>query len=361
MHRRPELSEQETGTIRILQEFLCEQTSFAVVDRDGWFYAVKRGNSDESPIAFRADMDALPMQEDTELPYRSEIPSIAHKCGHDGHMAVLCGLALELDGLELPQTVYLIFQPAEEIGQGGERCAALIREKGIREIYAFHNLSGYPENCVVYRRGLSQPASEGIQFTLTGWLSHASEPENGLNPASVIARIVLSAQELAGSHVSQGMAMCTLVGMNCGNGDFGISPGEGTVSFTLRAKDESVLKAMEQALIRKTKELAAETGLQLQYEIRDPFPETRNHEQCVDRVVHQAEQLGLRTLEMKELMRGSEDFGYYLKACPGAIFYIGNGETYPALHTADYDFNDRILGSAVDMFAGLAGRWSSRQ
>ena len=93
LHREPELSGKETGTIRMLSTFLRENTSLEVISRDGWFYAVKHGSSETPPIAFRADMDALPMDEGTDLPYASINPGIAHKCGHDGHSAALCGLA----------------------------------------------------------------------------------------------------------------------------------------------------------------------------------------------------------------------------------------------------------------------------
>ena len=94
-------------------------------------------------------------------------------------------------------------------------------------------------------------------------------------------------------------------------------------------------------------------GLRAEHEIRDAFPETRNHDQALDRVLRKAEALRLPVLEMSELWRASEDFGHYLKRCPGAMLYIGNGEGYPALHTSGYDFNDRILKTAVEVFLAL--------
>ena len=192
LHRCPDLSLQESGTIRILESFLQENTSLELFDRDGWFYTVKRSSSDpaaKSPIAFRADMDALPIDESLTLPYASVRKGISHKCGHDGHMAALCGLALELDTMVVDRAVYLIFQPAEEIGQGAVRCADLIGEKGISEIYAFHNLSGYPENSIVCRKKLTQPASEGLTIHMHGKRSHASAPEEGCSPSAAIAEL----------------------------------------------------------------------------------------------------------------------------------------------------------------------------
>ena len=354
LHSRPDRSLQEAGTIAILKGFLREHTTLELVDREGWFYAVKRPSAEPAaaPIAFRADMDALPMDEGISLPYGSVHGGAAHKCGHDGHMAALCGLALELERLEVSRAVYLIFQPAEEIGRGAVRCAELIGEAGIGEIYAFHNRSGYPENPVVYRRGLTQPASEGLTICLHGRPSHASAPEEGRNPSAALAELALAARHLPEAP-HEGMALCTVVGMQCGTGDFGISAGEGLLSVTLRAEQEPFMKAMEAKLLQKAGELSERDGLRAEHEIRDAFPETRNHDQALDRVLRKAEALRLPAFEMSELWRASEDFGHYLKRCPGAMFYIGNGEGHPALHTSGYDFNDRILKTAVEVFLAL--------
>ena len=387
LHRHPELSMQESGTIKILQAFLRENTSLEIHEREGWFYALKKGSSPAipgagntdsgrpaaaGPLAFRADMDALPIPESINLPYGSESEGVSHKCGHDGHCAVLCGLALELDGCETDRDIYLIFQPGEEIGAGAKRCAELIREKGITEIYAMHNLGGYPEGKLVYRRGLTQPASEGLQIRLTGKTSHASAPEKGNNPAGVIAAVVQYALQVAESTVNapeessvqqaqtpffikneSPMRLCTITGIRLGDGDFGISPGEGEVCMTLRAEVEAEMMAMEQSILTYAGQEAENAGLQMDYSIHDYFPETRNHDRCLDRVLEAARKAKIPALSMQELWRASEDFGHYLKICPGAMVYIGNGEDYPPLHTAEYDFNDRILETAVDLFMGI--------
>lgn len=355
LHQHPELSMQETETMKILQTFLRDNTSLEIHKRDGWFYALKKGSgAAESygrnlrPIAFRADMDALPIPESIKLPYGSQNEGISHKCGHDGHCAVLCGLALELDSRETDRDVYLIFQPGEEIGAGAKRCAELIREKGIAEIYAMHNLGGYPEGSLVYHRGLTQPSSEGLRIRLTGKTSHASAPEKGNNPAGAIAAIVQYA-------LRSPMRLCTITGIRLGDGDFGISPGEGEVCLTLRAEAEEEMLAMEKSIISCAAQVSSAAGLEMTYNIHDYFPETRNHDDCLDRVLDAARNNKIPAISMTELWRASEDFGHYLKICPGAIFYIGNGEDYPPLHTAEYDFNDKILETAVNLFMRIAG------
>lgn len=354
LHRYPALSGREGDTIERINAFLRANTSLTIVDREGWFYAVKEApSSAAAPMAFRADVDALPIDEGIDLPYGSACGGVSHKCGHDGHSAALCGLALELEHRTPARTVYLIFQPAEEIGAGAKTCAELIREKGIGEIYAFHNLGGYPEGTVVYRRGLTQPASEGLTISLHGRQSHASAPEKGVNPAEAVARLVLYTRELlAAPH--RGMVLCTVTGIRVGTGDFGISAGDGEVRMTLRAEEEAEMKELESSLLRYAARLAEEVGLNLEHRISDYFPETRNHDVCLDRVIRAAENLHIPHRDMEELWRASEDFGYYTKVCPGAIFYVGSGENYPPLHTREYDFNDRILPAAVDLFVGLA-------
>lgn len=359
-----------------LIRFLETHTSLEICRRDGWFYAVRPGDGllheersednglheegaadgkSAGRIAFRADMDALPVDENLDLPYASAVPGVSHKCGHDGHSAALCGLALELDQTGCENTVYLIFQPAEEIGAGGGRCASLIKEQGIEEVYAFHNLGGYPEGTIVYRRGLTQPASEGLEIRLTGKQSHASAPEEGNNPAEAIADIVTGLKRAAAGTGNR-MVLCTVTGIQVGTGDFGISPGEGTLRVTLRAEYEEDMKRMERAVCASAAEQARRYGLRAEFQTYDYFPETKNSGQGIDRVITAANELNLPVHEMSELWRASEDFGYYLKECTGAMVYIGNGERWPALHTDEYDFNDRVLPVAVDLFKKMAGR-----
>lgn len=355
LHMHPELSMQEIETAGRLKSFLRRNTGFRIVDRGNWFYAVKKGKGGRGKIAFRADMDALPIEEDDTLRYHSKNAGVSHKCGHDGHCAALCGLALELDAAETNADIYLIIQPGEEIGKGAVLCRELLRQEEITQIYAFHNLSGYPEKSIVYRSGLTQPASEGLRICFEGLSSHASAPEEGKNPAEVIARVVLHALELAEDQ-SDGMLLCTITGIKLGAGDFGISPGDGELCMTLRAEEESRMKALEEQIIEYAREEAHKCGIRMDSSIHDYFPETRNHAQCLDAVIGAASDLGAKLIPMKDMWRASEDFGWYLKECPGAIIYIGNGEEYPALHTADYDFNDRILETAVDLFKGIAVR-----
>ncbi|MBQ4249333.1 MAG: amidohydrolase [Clostridia bacterium] len=354
LHMHPELSGHEHKTMNMLIRFISDNTSLYIEKRDGWFYALKEcPYPKEGAIAFRADMDALPINEGSGLSYASVNAGVSHKCGHDGHCAALCAFALALDGMEVARSVYLIFQPAEETGLGAAVCAPLLREKSITEVYAFHNLGGYEEGEIIYRRGLTQPASEGLTLRFSGKTSHASEPENGKNPAEAISRLALYTKTLL-NEAHAGIFMCTVAGIKVGNGDFGISPGHGEIRLTLRAEYESELISAKERLINKAREFCKADGLSLEHESSDCFPETKNDAGCLEKVIKAAETLGLPAREMDRIWLASEDFGNYTKVCPGAIFYIGNGSAYPALHTAEYDFNDRIIPAAAEMFIKLS-------
>ena len=352
LHTHPELSGREGWTKRRLMDFIKDNTTLAVVDCGSWFYAAHYVAGTEA-VAFRADMDALPIPETgTGLPWASRCPGVSHKCGHDGHSAALCGLGLELESVPRPRSVYLIFQHAEETGQGGQICAALLRERSISEVYAFHNRSGYPEGSVVVRSGLCQCASKGLTVRMTGRRSHASEPEKGINPSFALTALVSHVESLL-KEPHQGLVLCTVVNISVGQKDFGISAGEGEVSMTLRADREAEMDALEAGIREEAARLAQANGLEVEFEVSDPFPETVSSAECVRRVETAAQGLQLPLLQMEAPWRASEDFGYYTREFPGAIFYIGSGETWPPLHTPEYDFNDAIFETAVDMFLAL--------
>ena len=366
LHAHPELSMEERETKKRLMEFLRENTKLFIEDRGHYFYAYANGKNEElEPIAFRADMDALPMEEKAGLPYGSKNPGVCHKCGHDGHCAALCGLALEADRLGTDRPVYFIFQHGEEIGGGGEECAGLIREKGIRWVFAFHNMSGYPEGQVLVKSGVTQCTSKGLTIYMEGTPAHASQPEDGKNPAAALAKLALAIEAMAGAQRGEenagqgenssfgGFVLATIVELSAGGRNFGIAASKGSVSVTLRADYERDLNRLEERIRETAQGLAKRYGLALSFEEQDFFPETVNDPEAVSLVRRAAASLKIPVRELSQPFRASEDFGYYLKQCPGAIFYIGNGEDHPQLHTAEYDFNDGILERATDLFFAL--------
>ncbi|MBQ8642693.1 MAG: amidohydrolase [Clostridia bacterium] len=350
LHRIPELSHRETKTKAVLMEFLRTHTSLPVTDRGSWFYAYYDcGNPEAEAVAFRADFDALPIPEPDTLPHHSTHPGRSHTCGHDGHSAALAGFACLLEAEKPDRHVYCIFQHAEEVGGGGEACAELIQEKNISRVYAFHNMSGWPENCILVRSGITHCASKGLTIRYVGKTAHASTPEDGINPSCAAAELTLAVREISAGTFDT-MVLATIVNISVGSKNFGISAADGEISMTLRSESDADMCRLEKEILEKAESLAAKYGLYMTSEEQDVFPATVNDPLETKRIRCAAAASGLACRELPDPYRASEDFGYYLRRCPGAMFYIGNGEAWPPIHTVGYDFNDRILPAAVRMF-----------
>lgn len=352
LHAHPELSGQEAWTKARLMAFFQEHTHLELVDRGSWFYALCRGRETGS-VAFRADFDALPIEETCTMTYRSQCPGVAHKCGHDGHSAALALLGLTLEETGAERDVYLIFQPAEEVGGGGEACAALLAEQGIKEVYAFHNMPGYPLRTVALRKGTMNCASKGLILQFEGVSTHASTPELGRNPAQAVAKVVGALPSLTRREDHQGLVMATVVQIDVGEPAFGISAYRGALLLTLRAQYQGELDTLQDRITTLARQAAEADGLTLTLEERDVFPETANHPAAVEKVEAAARALGLPVVEMPEPMRGSEDFGWYLRQAEGAMFLLGDGEDHPPLHSTDFDFPDELLEAACELFQAL--------
>lgn len=364
LHRHPELSMQEEWTPQHLQQFLKAHTKLEIVDRGRWFYARYRspapipGPAQNPAIAFRADFDALPVQDDIDAAYRSKTLGVGHKCGHDGHAACLAGLALEIDRSGADRDVYFIFQHAEEIGAGARECAEVLkaREPQIEEIYAFHVFPGLPKGSVGLKTGLVHFASKGLSMHFEGRQSHASLPEEGINPAFAIARLIGQLEHIEDIAVRlglQGTVLCTVIQVDIGEKAFGTAAGSGLLRLTLRAQYEAELERLQQDIEGHARQEAQKYSLHYSAEESDVFPETVNHDESIRKVAAACGQLGIPLRHLPEAFRGSEDFGYYLKDRKGCIFFIGSGEECPGLHTTAFDFPDELIEPAVEIFKGL--------
>jgi len=354
LHAHPELSNNEVWTKQHLMEFIKSNTSLDIVDRGDWFYAVYHSPEGKKNIAFRADYDALPMEETIELPYGSKIKGVSHKCGHDGHAATLAGLALELENLGSPNNLFLLFQPGEETGDGAQKCLPFIKENHIDEIYAYHNMSGMEYKSINIIDGIAHCASMGMTIEMTGIPSHASEPEKGRNPAFAIARIIDSIPELTTPGDNRGLVLCTVVQVDIGERAFGVNASRGKLLLTIRALYEDELLKLKNRLENMALEFGKNNGLEVAFSYNDCFPETINHKESSDKIRQAVRAKGLKLNEMSQAFRCSEDFGWYTKYVKGAIFFVGNGEDYPAIHTCQYDFRDGVIEAAVEVFKVLA-------
>jgi amidohydrolase len=353
LHQHPELALQETWTKEHLAGFLRLHSSLEIVDRGHWFYALYRAGKDRPNIAFRADFDALPMDEAIALPHGSRIPGVSHKCGHDGHSACLAAFALDIDRHGADKNIYFVFQHAEETLEGGFECASLMEEEGIAEVFACHNIPGMPLNSIGVRDGITSCGSTGMIIRLKGSPAHASQPEDGRNPCFALAEIIRSIPAFTDPSRYRGLVMCTVVGINAGKEAFGMSASEGRLMLTIRSHFDEELDILRQKIEARAREEADKYGLECAFSFRDSAPALLNHGESAARVRRAAEKLGLSLVKVEAPSRGSEDFAWFTRRTKGAMFWVGAGEG-PPLHTAEFDFNDRIIPTVADLYRALA-------
>lgn len=345
LHRLAERSGEEIQTKAHLMAFLRRHTSLRLEDRGRWFCAVHEEPEASEGVALRADMDALPFG-----------GGAAHLCGHDGHCAALAGLGLLLEGQKLGRNVLLIFQHAEETGAGGRACAEALKEHGVSRIYAFHSIPGWPEGAVLLRQGTFACASLGMTLSFAGAPTHAAYPENGRNPGYAAARLIGMVPALAEEAGRNGLAMATLIGAEIGSRAFGSAAASASVWLTLRAWRDEELQQLISSIEEAAQTEAERDGVTASVSFCDIFPATVNDGSALERVRSVCSEEGLATLDIPEPFHWSEDFGHYGAEAAAAMVGIGAGEDWPQLHTERFEFNDRILPTAMALFGALARR-----
>jgi amidohydrolase len=246
LHRRPELSGEERETAaHIITELKRNRPDEILTELGGHGVAAVYDSGAAGPtVLFRCELDGLPIAEISSFGWRSEITGKGHLCGHDGHMAILCGLAMQLaENRPARGKVVLLFQPAEETGAGAADVIADPRFERIRPDFAFalHNLPGLPLGAVGVRPGPFTFASEGLAARLSGRTAHAAQPEAGLSPAAVMGRLMDALPELPETLGHEpGHSLVTLSHARLGEAAFGISPGEADIWVTIRAIDDEL-------------------------------------------------------------------------------------------------------------------------
>ena len=354
LHAHPEVSGKERWTKACLMDYLRKHAPhLTVVDRGQWFYAKYTAGEGRPSVAFRTELDALPIEDRIDKPYVSTIPGVGHKCGHDGHMAALTALALEIDRRGAEQNVYFLYQHAEETGEGAPVCCALLREEPIERIYAWHHRPGEPMGTVLLREGTLYCASRGMILSFSGVASHAAYPENGRNPAFAMADILHALPQLAQVPDRRGLTMATVIQVTAGEPTFGTQAHEGKLLLTIRAAVQDDLERLQAILEDFARKKAEEYGLTAAFSYCDDFPVTDCDPREVDKLRRICANKGIPVKELAEPYRGSEDFGHYTRLVRGAYFEVGSGEECCPYHTVGLDFPDACLPTAVDVMLGL--------
>lgn len=339
LHNNPEISMNEKKTKQILMNFIKGNTNLTIVDMGNWFYAYYHNTNSKKSIAFRADYDAVCGSDG----------KAQHLCGHDGHSAILAGLALEIEALSPNCDIYLIFQPGEETGEGAKICSPIIPEKGICEIYGLHNIPGFEENTIILTSDTFACASTGLEITIKGSVSHAAYPEAGKNPAKLISNTILYMHEQIEKPHS-GIVLGTVIGVNLGSESYGVSAGNVTLRLTLRAEHQEEYNQLINNISDYVKALASSEHMECYIQRIEEFPATVNHKESVQKLKSICEQNDFSTQFAREPFRWSEDFGYYLQKTGGAFFGVGSGINHPQLHTDHYEFNDKIIPTAINLY-----------
>lgn len=355
LHRFPELSGQEYDTARMLKQVLTSYNPDRLVEHlGGNGLAVVFEGRDEGPsVLFRCDMDALPIRETNQFEYKSTVEGVAHKCGHDGHMAIMLGLA-EAIFYDPPARgrIILLFQPSEENGQGA---LSVLGDEQFREIqpdfvFALHNLPGYPEGSLVLKEGVFAAASKGMINRLYGRTSHAGEPENGNSPALAMADIVRDLTFLPETDSFEDFTLVTVIHSKLGEVAFGTTPGYAEVMATLRTYSNRDMADLTNQSIERVKSHASRNNLKSEIEWTEEFPATINDDKVLQTIEQVAEKRGFQTFHISEPLRWSEDFSNFTLKYPGALFGLGAGENHPQLHNSDYDFPENILDKGIAIF-----------
>ena len=363
LHAHPELGFQEHATSELVASLLA-----------GWGYDVTRGVGGTGVVGvlergrgrrlgLRADMDALPIQERTPLPYASRTEGVMHACGHDGHTAMLLAAARCLaQRTDWKGTLNLIFQPAEE-GLGGAR---KMIEDGLFErfpcdaVFAMHNVPGFAAGRLGFRSGPFMASADEVTIRVVGRGGHGASPQQTIDPVVVCASIVMALQSIVARNVDpREQAVVTVGAIHAGTVSNVIAP-HADLLLSVRALSPEVRALLEKRIGEIARGQAASYGAQVEIDYQHTYPVLVNHAGETEFARQVALDYGGAQALIENLhpLMASEDFACMLERCPGSYLSIGNGDTHGgcALHHPEYDFNDDILAIGASFWVRLAQR-----
>ena len=362
-HIHPELALQETRTSRVVQEKLREfgvdevHTGMATTGVVG----VIHGREPGPGIGFRADMDALPIHEETGLPYASQTAGVMHACGHDGHTTMLLGAARYLaETRNFAGTVYVIFQPAEENFGGGEMMVkeGLFERFPMNQVFGMHNWPAVPEGVFQWRDGPIMAAVANIEITITGRGAHGAQPHTGTDPIVVAAAIVQALQSIVARNMEPVEAGVVTIGSIQGGHIYNVIPETVRMLGTARWFSPKVGDLLETRVKLLATHIAEGFGATADVVFHRTYPATVNDPDAVVMARRAAEtvQGESRVQHMDKPTMGGEDFSFMLNAKQGAYLMLGARRTPDdaMVHHPKYDFNDAILPVGASWFVTLA-------
>ncbi len=356
LHRHPEVSGSESQSAARIKSFVEEHNPTHVIEHIGGHgLAVVYTFSDDGPtVAIRCELDALPILEKNDFDYRSTVDGVSHKCGHDGHMAIVAGLIFWIKEQDFKSgKIVLLFQPAEETGQGAYKVLEDPRfaELNIDCIYALHNIPGKPLNSIITMDTGFSAEVQSFILNFHGQESHAAESENGINPAIAMAEMVAGLSQLNVIYPSdENFAILTPVHMTLGQPAYGISPADGELHYTIRTWNSENMTALKAQIEGITEKVCREHNVKSQFTWLEYFPASANDADGNKIVREAATAIKSTAIESAFPFRFGEDFGWFSRKYKAVMFGLGAGEDTPPLHDATYDFPEEIIETGMHMF-----------
>jgi len=360
-HENPELLFDVHRTAGIvaekLQSFGCDEVVTGL-GRTGVVGVIKgRSNNSGKVIGLRADMDALPIEEATDVPHKSKVPGKMHACGHDGHTAMLLGAAKYLaETRNFDGTAVVIFQPAEEGGGGGNEMVkdGLMERFGVQEVYGMHNMPGIPVGQFAIRPGAMMAAADRFTITIEGKGGHAARPHDCIDPVVVSAHVITALQTIASRSAdpldSVVVSVCTVKAGEA----FNVIPQTAMLLGTVRTLSPEVRDLAETRIRAIVENVCAAFGAKAEVDYDRGYPVTMNDPDKTEFMASVARAVaGENAVDTTVLpLMGAEDFSYMLEQRPGAYIFLGNGDTAGVHHPA-YDFNDEASPYGVSLWAKI--------
>jgi len=361
IHQNPGLLYDVGDTARFvadkLRAFGCDEVKTGI-GRTGVVGVIHgaKGSSSRT-IGLRADMDALPIEEETNLPYRSKIPGKMHACGHDGHTAMLLGAARRLaETRDFAGKAVVIFQPAEEGGAGAMAMIddGLMDTFGVEEVYGMHNMPALPVGAFKLRKGPLMASADEITITVEGRGGHAAMPHQGVDPLVVGAQIVTALQTIASRNVDPlDACVVSVTQFHAGTAN-NVIPQSAWLNGTVRTLKAATRDFIERRIHEIAAGLATAGGATARVDYRRGYPTTVNHAAETEFAARVARKVAghAHVDDDAAPVMGAEDFSFMLEARPGAFIFLGNGDT-AKLHHPAYDFNDDALAYGMSYWVEL--------
>ncbi|WP_284164436.1 M20 aminoacylase family protein [Frigidibacter sp. SD6-1] len=340
----------------LLRDFGCDEVVEGI-GRTGVVGVIK-GKTDNNGrvIGLRADMDALPIKEQTGLPYASKVPGKMHACGHDGHTAMLLGAAKYLaETRNFDGTAVVIFQPAEEGGGGGrEMCADGMMDRwGIQEVYGMHNMPGIPVGHFAIRPGAMMASADQFDITVTGKGGHAAKPHDCIDTTVVAAHIIVAMQTIAARNVDpMKQVVVSICTVETDSTAHNVIPQVVKLKGTVRTMDPAVQDFVERRVGEIAEGTALALGAKAEVNYVRGYPVTMNTPENTDYAAEVAKAVSGHVDTDTAPLMGAEDFSFMLLERPGAYIFVGNGDTAMVHHPA-YNFDDDVIPFGSSWYAGM--------